>query len=1318
MPSVSEAVNRLRFEVTTTGAEQSAAQLGRVAVGHDTVATAAVTASRSMAGYEAQVAAIQKRQEAYTAAIVANTAALTSSNGAMVAANDNAARSFAGASIEAASMANHVKLVGEAAYAFSPAFREVVNGLAAPALRGASVALVAVAGGIVTATNLAGTGLVRLGASAALASTSLTPVAGVITSAGLAMQAFNPSIAGVATSILSKFLPALRLLGAVGIIVNAAKMVGDAWQLGGQQLERYRQIAEDAAKVDLSTTYFQKLTKGAEAAKLPVDALTAALTTLQKQSADQLGGSAVGNRLAASVKVGNFTGNTGVQEYAQANTTQQRYEAIVSLIHQAMEAGQRLAALDIAGTAFGPEAADNLRKDSEYFDKLNAAAAKISDAQLVSPEDVRRAIDLQTRYDAAVKILETRWHPIQDLLTQAGIEFHANWVATVETIAQGVDWATKLVMKLGDVPTWFQKKINEGSQWIIDNTTTPESRKTAETSYGITSDPTEMAKGTDSYAVAVNKLRAGLQDQAEQQRKVSEANTIAQKTLGDTSHQIDNLKKKTEEAADAYDRALESVTKHTARMQADTLAIGLGAGALEEYRARAQLTTAAQLAGREPTAALTAEIEKQAKAAGEAGRALAFAKAQSSANFSSQTMFMSQSDLAAAQVMHNLHGDEWQSHMDDALAKQIKMNDLTKQVGDAAVSLGENLIQAFASGKTGIDAMLPALNSFGSALTKIGADSLKSGISGMLKGLGTSGFDPASLGIGAVGMGISLISNMLTQQEADATAAAKVIQEAADRAQGYMDRIRKASIDTSTLLGELQSFDVDAERQRAEEAKNGTRNLLLLEQTLAAERTAIAEKGLKDAQKQFDALVQGAKSATTESIKSLTDATTNLATALTVLGKGIVGLTDDVAAAVTKLQADFAAGLIGKINEAYGASYLTQIAGLIRQRASDMTDAANLGISPALVDLAFKSQVQKTIDDAQLTGVAFQQVLAAFPALTGQVHEFTAAAADTTSTLQQTITSLTDFIGKTEDFRKSLLVDNTLSTLSPADRLAESQRQYRDTLAAANGGDATAQGNLQGAATTYLNQAKSFYASSTQYAAIFSEVQSSLLSAETAAQQQINYAAAQVSWLQQQTQIQQQQLNWLISLNTAVSTLSSAIANPAATTPAAQGVNAAAVTAVEAAKTWHYPTVDPYLYGDKGDWTESHRALFRSEHPEARYLQGGLITNGIWNQDSLRALMPSGNSAQFAGGEYIMPAPQTARNLPQLEAMRSGNDNDSKGRNADWQEIVRGIKQVVDISDERMSRKFDELLDALDATPAKTKDALRQLVAASKSRAS
>ena len=741
MTDVSTAVRRLQIETTVKGAGEAATQLGQLNTSYQDNAKAAVSAEKAGVQYESRLVAMQRQCEAMAraqlaqnAAYAAQAAAVSNSSNAMIAANDNAGKSFTMAGIEAATLANHLRVVAEASYAFSPAFRGVVNGLAAPALRGASVALVAVATGIVAATNLAGAGLVRVGASAALASSSLTPIAGVITSAGLAMQAFNPSIAAVAASILTRFAPALRLLGAVGLVINAAKMVGDAWELGGEQLERYRQIAERAAQVDLSTTYFQKLVKGAEDSKISVEGLTTALTTLQKQSADQLGGSALQNRLSASVKAGNFAGNTGVQDFAQANTTQQRFEAIVSLINQAMTAGQRLAAIDIAGTAFGPEVADNLRKDSEYLDKVKAAAEKVADTQIVSPEDVSRALDLKNRYDAAVAILETRWHPVQDLLTAAGVNMHAAWIGIVETIAGAVDWATKLVTMLGAVPAWFQKKINEGSQWVIDNTTTPESRKAAEVQYGATSDPAEMAKGTDAYSAAVNKLRVGLQNQAAVQQQVAEANTIAQKTLGDTSKEIDGQKKAVDEAANAYDRAVESVTKHTARQMADAQAVGLGAGALEEYRASTQLMMAAQLAGIPITEKIRDQIQDMAQDAGEAGAALARLKLEDRVNFDRATIGLSQSDLAAAQAMQNLYGNKWQSHMDDALAKQIRMNSLVRQVGDLTGSAFSSIAKDVAHGVEPMQAIAKAAKSAAESVVDIAAKQVVGNLLGDMLG--------------------------------------------------------------------------------------------------------------------------------------------------------------------------------------------------------------------------------------------------------------------------------------------------------------------------------------------------------------------------------------------------------------------------------------------------------------------------------------------------------------------------------------------------------------------------------------------------------
>jgi hypothetical protein len=73
-------------------------------------------------------------------------------------------------------------------------------------------------------------------------------------------------------------------------------------------------------------------------------------------------------------------------------------------------------------------------------------------------------------------------------------------------------------------------------------------------------------------------------------------------------------------------------------------------------------------------------------------------------------------------------------------------------------------------------------------------------------------------------------------------------------------------------------------------------------------------------------------------------------------------------------------------------------------------------------------------------------------------------------------------------WRESLLQDTQLSVLTPAQRFADLQRQYLETLAAAESGDANAQQALQGIAQQYLQQAREMYASGEQYTAIFAQV--------------------------------------------------------------------------------------------------------------------------------------------------------------------------------------------------------------------------------------
>jgi len=106
-----------------------------------------------------------------------------------------------------------------------------------------------------------------------------------------------------------------------------------------------------------------------------------------------------------------------------------------------------------------------------------------------------------------------------------------------------------------------------------------------------------------------------------------------------------------------------------------------------------------------------------------------------------------------------------------------------------------------------------------------------------------------------------------------------------------------------------------------------------------------------------------------------------------------------------------------------------------------------------------------------------------------------------------------DLAGQIADFTDNLSIGD-LSPLSYADQLASAKSLFEQTLAAAQIGDTQAQGQLTGNARTYLDEARRYFASSTDYAAIYEKVTGSLKgfaapsdSALTAAQAQLDTLA-------------------------------------------------------------------------------------------------------------------------------------------------------------------------------------------------------------------
>ncbi|MEH2542809.1 hypothetical protein [Bradyrhizobium sp. AZCC 1699] len=486
--------------------------------------------------------------------------------------------------------------------------------------------------------------------------------------------------AGAATLAFGRVLGVLGPI-ALGItaITDTFKLMAYAVDLAKAKIADFNAIADKANASGFSTDFYQRISKSAGSAKLSIDDATAALRNFNGASAEKLGGSDLQQRIDDSRKAGNFSDNSGLASLASATTTEEKFRAVVALINEAMQKGERLAALDIAGKAFGPALQNALRADSAALDQMLQRADAMNKAELISADDIGRAIELKERMDQAQKILAEKWKPIQDDLAQLGMNYHASWVSITEDLAAAVGYATDLYKALHQVPDWFANRIGNASIWksITDATTTPESRAAAEASMGISSDPIDIAN------VGRNeKLAAALRNHANVTRAMQEATGISSAVRGDTSKAIG--KPAAAESADAFDRATESLGKHIARMEADAKAVGLGASALEQLRAEATLTTAAQQAGLPMTDALVAKIQALAKAAGEASANLAKARVESSISFGRQTALLDPGDLAIAQQLRPIFGDDVPRALASSQAAALRFNDALSSVGRTA----------------------------------------------------------------------------------------------------------------------------------------------------------------------------------------------------------------------------------------------------------------------------------------------------------------------------------------------------------------------------------------------------------------------------------------------------------------------------------------------------------------------------------------------------------------------------------------------------------------------------------------------------------
>lgn len=555
--------------------------------------------------------------------------------------------------------------------------------------------------------------------------------------------------AGAATLALGRVLGILGPI-ALGVIAvrDAFRLMAYATELAKARIEEFNDVAAKANASGFSTEFFQRITKSGGEARDKIDDLAAALKRFNDASTPQLGGSDLQKRLDQLTKAGNFRGNTGVASLASASDSEGRLRAVAALIDQAMQKGERLAALDLAGTVFGPKVAAALRADSGYLDDMVKRADALSRSQLVSDEDLGRALDLKRRMEAAQQVLADRWKPIQNDLAQLGMNYHASWVSITEDLAAAVGYATQLYQALKQVPDWFANRIGGASIW--------KSLTDASGALGLNSDPASMGvvmrdDPRFGETAANQKLAAALKNYHNVTRSMQQAQDIATAVRGDRSKNPSDDK---DAEANAFDRAAESIERHTARTEADTKAVGLGAAALAEFRAESQLLLAAQQAGIPVTQQLKDKIQDLAQDASDAAEALARARVASDISFGRQTAFLSAEDVAIARQLSTIYGNDVSASLGSSEAAAIRLNnalsDINRTGQDTTRGFLVDFNQQVRNSVSGLDALKTAganaLGRIGDKLAQMASDNLWSSAFGGSGGLG--GFFAKLLGGG------------------------------------------------------------------------------------------------------------------------------------------------------------------------------------------------------------------------------------------------------------------------------------------------------------------------------------------------------------------------------------------------------------------------------------------------------------------------------------------------------------------------------------------------------------------------------------------
>lgn len=380
---------------------------------------------------------------------------------------------------------------------------------------------------------------------------------------------------------------------------------------------------------------------------------------------------------------------------------------------------------------------------------------------------LREAVDEATKFGGAAD---------EQLIAKAR-EFDEQWNKTWKNFATGAksafveslswldkfsDSATALLMKIpglgAAVPTnLLRAAMNAGGQGLTQSQAGGFYNAVGTSAGGggspakNTIDPNVLKNeiGLEQQRIGILGQLATVQDQVTQ--KKNELTLAGLAGVNVTTKERDALLAYT--AASAL--GLIAIRQQTMAQQVESATVGMGVGESAAYRAEQDRLNQARLVGQTLTAKQIDLLHQEATALGAAAQKAAELKASSDLAFSTSQFGRTDVEGQVATQLRTLYGDDYLSHMNDAIAGQIRFNDVlsqTKTVGEGALS---GFMQDLRDSKTLGDALNNVMIKFENKLFDIASNKIMSGlISGggdVFSGL----FSGAGAGIGKVAAGVN-----------------------------------------------------------------------------------------------------------------------------------------------------------------------------------------------------------------------------------------------------------------------------------------------------------------------------------------------------------------------------------------------------------------------------------------------------------------------------------------------------------------------------------------------------------------------------------